>query len=52
MNLITDPYLYPDPKNKPDQISLERFMLIGILLCNGKAIERAEALWKVVQDGN
>lgn len=49
--LLDDPYFMPDPVNKPRQLSAERLILLGILLCKGDAQKRAEVLWRVVQEG-
>lgn len=51
IKLLKDPYLYPNKKLNPQDISVSRLLLIGILLCKGNAHSRAEVLWKVIQDG-
>jgi hypothetical protein len=48
LKLLRDPYLYPNKQQNPQDISVLRLLLIGILLCKGNARARAEVLWKVV----
>ena len=47
---LGQPYFYPDVAQKPNEISFIRLSLVGILLCNGTAIERAEVLFSVIQE--
>lgn len=46
--LLDDDYFIPYKEDKPDELSIDRLALLGILLCKGNALARAEALWTVV----
>lgn len=51
MNLLAKDYFRPDSENFPDELSTERIILVGILLCRGNARMRADVFWRVVQEG-
>ena len=45
-----EPYASETPHELEDRdLSVDRLILMGILLCKGKARERAEVLWRLVQ---
>jgi len=47
--LLKDQYFYPYPDEFPDALSADRLLLMGILLCKGKAKQRAQIYWNIVQ---
>ena len=46
--LLHDDWFIPKKEEHPEELSIDRLLLLGILLCNGKAMDRAIALWSVV----
>lgn len=41
MNLMNSEFFHPYPEEQPDDISVDRLILLGILLCKGTARMRA-----------
>lgn len=50
MRLLNKDFFYPNREKFPNAISIDRLILLGLLLCDGTAQARAEVLWGIVQD--
>ena len=51
MELLADPYFHPYAE-QDNQLSVQRLIELGILLCAGSVVNKAEAFWRLLQAGS